>query len=1151
MSLRFIYGRAGSGKSYYCLQSIKKAIEKEEKERTLILLVPEQFSFQTEKDLISAVGEKGIAKAEVLSFKRMAHKVFNEVGGITRQYMNASGRSMLIYSIMRRNRENFKMFSKAAKKQGFVGIISDMITEFKRYNITPEILIETCNKTDNITLNQKLHDISLIFSEFEEQLHKKYIDSEDDLTILYDKLEKSNMFEDAEVWIDEFSSFTPQQYKVIERILKKAKRVNITLCTDGLSNGESIDNTDMFLLTKATEEKLLKIIQENGIAYEKPIALKCEPCYRFKDSEELSHMERYLFSFPYKMYNKETKDISIFKAINKYSEIEEIARDIITLTRDKNMRFNDIAVISGDLNGYEKLVKSIFSEYEIPYFIDKKRKVKNNPLVVFIVSAVEIIAKGWNYESIFKYLKTGLTEIKKEDIDLIENYVLANGIKGKKKWVDTEKWEYRFTYGASEGEKTEYEINKIDKINETKSRIVLGLNNLYNSLRKKDKAEHMCKALYEFLCETKIPDRIMHLIDNFKEQNLLDMANEYSQVWEIVVDILDQIVEVMGEDEITSEEFSKILSSGFEEYEIGVIPPSLDQILVSSVERIRSHFIKVVYIIGVNDGVFPTSFAEEGILSDSDRILLNERGIELAKDTKSKAFEEQFLTYITMTTTSKYLKLSYPLADSEGKALRPSIIISRLKKIFPNICEESNVVLKSSAQEDLKRIVGAKPSFNELVAELRQEEEEFNIKPIWLLVYKWYIQNQEWKEKLQRVLSGFSYSNQEEILDTKKIRELYGKPMTISVSRLEKYVECPFAYFTKYGLNAKDRKIFALSSPDIGTFMHSVIDNFSRRLLKEKKNWRDIDKEWCSNIVSQIVDDDIKEKAESVFNSSERYKYLTESFKKVLTRAVVLISEHMKRGGFNPEGYEMSFGKGGDYPPIVVELHSGEGVNLIGRVDRIDALEDENETFLRIIDYKSGAKEFRLSDVYYGLQMQLLIYLDAILTQIGNDTNFEAKPAGILYFRIDDPMIKAKKDMSDEEIEIAIMKSLKMNGLLLDDVNIIKEMDRDVIGNSVIIPVRVNKDGNLGKSSVASEEQFHVLRKYVRSTIVNICENMLEGDIKIRPYKKKNYISCKFCDFSAVCGFDISLKDNKYRIINNKSDEEVWELMDSEVNKNE
>lgn len=1146
MSLRFIYGRAGTGKTTFCLNDIKEKLN-DGKSHPLILLVPEQFTFEAEKSLLKTIKKDVLMRAQVLSFKTLANRIFTEVGGLTHRHMKSCGRAMLIYKIMEHVKGDLTVFSKAARQQGFIDRISDIITELKRFEITPEKLKNAAQNIDNQILKNKLEDLSLIFSEFEENLHKKYIDAEDEMTMLKNKLEHSMLFYGAEFWIDGFTGFTPQQYRIIEKLLKKAKRINVSLCVD--TSSKANDNKEIFATTKITEEKLLEICRNNNIAYDEPVDLNKGVPARFKSSRELSFLEEHLFSYPYKEYRVETKDISIFKAINIYSEVEETARDIITLVRDLGLRFSDITVATRDLKRYGKLISAIFSEYGIPYFIDQKRDTKNNPIIVFITSALEIYSKKWSYESVFRYLKTGLTGIDRDDISLLENYVLANGIKGSK-WTE-ESWNYRLNYRFDKIAMEQNEKEIIEKVNRLREKIVEPLTAFFNKVSGRKRVKDICTALYEFLVSVAIHEKIEELIRHFKEEGELDAANQYSQVWDIVIDVLDQMVEVIGDDLISLDRFAKIISIGFDEYKVGLIPPALDQVLVSSIDRMKSHNAKALFIIGINDGVFPAAITDEGILTDGERESLKAVGIELDHDTRTKVFEEQFLVYTALTSTSKFLRLSYPIADHEGRTMRPSIIISRVKKVFPNIKQLSNIINIDTQEENLKLISMPVPTFNEMINAIKKWDTLKKVDPVWLDVYRWYAKNDVWTDKLKRTLSGLYYTNQAGRIAPYKIKKLYGNKMYLSVSRLEKYSACPFAYFVQYGLKAKERKVHGFEALDLGTFMHNVLDRFSKAVEDEGLTWRSIDKEWCSDAISIIVDDMINRIPGYVLNSTPKYRYLSERLKRILANAVWVIAEHVKRSSFEPVGHEVGFGDGEKYPPIKIILSNGEEINLIGRIDRVDIFEKDNDAYIRIIDYKSGSKSLDLTEVFYGLKLQLLIYLDAILESAAIE-NTNLNPAGILYFRIDDPIIKSKENMSDEEIQEEILKKLKMNGLVLNNADIIKEMDNMISGSSHIIPATINKNGNVGsRTSGATNEQFELLRKHVKNTIQSLCEEILQGNIAISPYKIKDKTPCTYCQYSAVCQFDKSLTGNTYRVIENKKDEEVWNLLRQEVEANE
>lgn len=1147
MSLRLIYGGAGCGKSTFCLKEIDKRME-DGFQKALILIVPEQFSFQAEKNLIKVLGEKALLKAQVLSFKRMAHFVSNEVGGMTHIHINTAGKNMLLHKILEENKDELKFFAKAGRQKGFVNTMSDTITEFKRYNVTPELLKEAEISLSDEDLKSKITDINLIYSRFEELLREKYIDPEDDLTILCEKLNESRSFDGAEIWIDEFSTFTPQQYKIIEKLLNKAKRINITFNTKALNLGGNPEASDVFLPVKNTENKLIRLCAENNISYEKPVEIIGDMNSRFKDSIELQHLEQNLFSYPNKPFIKENKDICIFKASNEYSEVESTARSIVSLCRERGARYKDIALVVRDLTNYNNLIKVIFQQYDIPYFIDEKRSIDRNPLIILINSIIDIFINNWSYEAVFAYLKTGLLDIEKEDIDLLENYVLANGIRGKK-WLE-QQWTYRFSYGFENGELSERETSILLKVNELKLRVVEPLSRLQTKLKGSKIVRDTCTYIYDFLIELSIPEQLEKWIDNFKTIGDNEKVSEYAQVWNMTMELLDQIVEVMGEEKVKLEEYLMLLQTGINEYKVGLIPPSLDQVLVGSMERVKSHEVAMVYILGVNDGVFPMTADSEGILSDRDRLFLKEYGIEIAQDTKSRAREEQFLIYSTFTIPKKYLRVSYPISNFEGKSLRPSIMISRLKKVFPKLKEESNVVKKYTEEEALELISLPKPTFNEFTYTVRNEVEGKEAKDIWWEVYRWYLNQEEWKFRSEMAFEGLKYSNQVTPINSQKIKKLYGSPLQFSVSRLEKYAECPFAYYVQYGLKAKERKIYELSAPDLGSFMHGVLDGFSSKLEENHMNWRDIEEAWCESTVGEIVEVDVNKKTGYILSSSPRYRYLVERLKRLLTKSVWTIAQHVKSGSFSPAGHEIEFGKSPEFPPITMEMSSGEKISLTGRIDRVDEMVTEDGTYLRIIDYKSGPKNFKLVDVYYGLQLQLLVYLDAILTNWKKYEDSENIPGAILYFKIDNPIIAVAGETSEEEIEREIMKKLKMQGLLLKDARIIREMDKNMEKYSLVIPAQMNTDGSLAQNtSAATREQFQLLREYVRNIVVSLCEEMLQGNITIMPCKKKEYIACTFCNYSAICKFDVAIRDNKYKLLIDKSEEELWELIKNDLEK--
>lgn len=1148
MSIRFIYGRAGIGKSTWCINSIAENIKKDD-ENKLILIVPEQYTFNTENRILKSIGESALLRTQVLSFKKMAHEVFEECGGRVKEIIKESGRNMLIHKVLNEKIESLEYFRKISREQGFYEIVSDVISEFKKYNVEVDSLRNIEESIQESDLYNKIRELSIIYEAFNEEMNEGYIDGDDELTLLGKKLLENDIYTNSEVWIDEFSTFTPQQLEIIRLLARRCKRVNITLCMDNRDNSNgNQDITDVFNTIKNTENKILKIMKENNISYDKPINLNMinvnEGYNRFKNSPELEHIEKYFFTYPFNSFNGKCENVKLYKANNIYDEIERVAKSITALIRSGKYRYKDISVVCRNIDDYEKITSVIFKDYEIPYFLDKKLELLNNPLIILITSAFEILFKDWSYESVFKYLKTGLTGIENNYIDVLENFVLEYGVKGYKwtvKEIISESW-----FNNNE-ELSEEKIFISEIMDEVRRPLLV----FHNKIRGKHKVSHICKAIYEFLIDIHAFERINEWIEKFDEIGLEDKVKEYSQVEESVIDILDQAVDVMGDKDLDSYDFFKILNSGFNNEEIGVIPVALDQVNIGDVARIKGRDVKALYIVGVNDGILPASKKEEGILSDNDRNILSDIGIELASNTRNKVFEEQFLLYTVLTISSDFLMISYPMADFEGKSLRPSIVISRIKKILPKLVEESDLYDLSSYKDKLNKVISPIPTFNELILAMRKNCDEENVEEYWREVYKWYKDSPEYENKVKNIFKGLDYSNLKNHVNKNNLRELYanedGKLM-FSVSRLEKYAECPFSYFVQYGLKAKNRKIYEFTPPDLGSFVHDILDLFTNRVKKEGILWSELNNERCKDIVSNLIDIRLSEQTNSILNSSKRFKYLSQRFKRVISKSVTVMAEQIGKGEFEVFKTEFDFGNYKTGEAVMLNLQDDEKVYLQGRIDRIDTLDLDGQTYIRIIDYKTGAKKFDLNELYYGLQMQLLVYLDAIIKNSKYILEKQVIPGAVLYFKVDDPIIKSKKEMTTEEVETEVLEELKLKGLVLKDAKVVKAMDRDIEGYSLVIPAAFKKDGDFKSTSdVVTEEEFTLLREYVNRKMISLCEDMLCGDIKIEPTKQANRSYCEYCDFSSICQFDTSIKDNKYKIVGKKSRTEIWDNIRSDV----
>lgn len=1126
MGIRFIYGRAGTGKTAFCFEQIKKSINTEEK---IIYIVPEQYTFQRETKLLRTATERALINTQVLSFKRMAHRVFETCKGRSHVSMKDTGRNMLIHKILQENEKELKYFSKISKTQGFTQVVSEIITEFKKYNISTNLIEEKIEKIDNSELKNKLEDLSLLLNKYNCSLQENIIDTDDELTYLAKLLEECDVYDGSIIYIDEFTTFTPQQLNVIKILAKRCKEINITLCMNKPNRNSNIEVTDAFNVIKSTENRILELMKEENIDYLKPIDINENKNNRFSNSKELSHLEKYYYTYPFKEFKGNVEDIRLYKANNSYDEIENVAKEILRLVRDKEYRYREISVVCRNIDDYEKITTVIFNEYDIPFFLDKKIQILSNPMVVLILSAFEIYLKNWSYESVFKYLKSGLTGIDRDNIDKLENYVLANGIKG-----------YKWTGELNSTEENEEIINIMLQVREP-------LMKFHKIINKKNSVREICSGIYEFLLSINVFGRIEQWVKKFEDKKLTSKVMEYNQVPQIVIDILDQAVDVLGEEIVEADEIYKILLAGFENKELGVIPVALDQVNIGDIARIKGRDVKALFIVGVNDGILPSANKDEGILSDRDREILAENEIVISSTTKAKAFEEQFMVYTALTLSSKYLMISYPMADFEGKSLRPSIVIPRIKRLFPKLEEESSLYNLVDEGDKYSKITSKIPTFNELILALRRSYENEEVESYWDEVYSWYSDKEEFKNKTGYIFDGLRYSNKSENISQEIIKELYGTEsgkLLFNISRLEKYAQCPFSYFVQYGLKAKDRKIYEFSAPDLGSFMHEILDEFTNKIRKEKLQWSELNIDKCRVIVGELIKEKLVNDQNSILNSSKKYKYFTDRFKRVITKSVSIISEQMRKGQFEIFSNEFSFGPYADGAPIKLKLPDGQDVYLTGRIDRIDKLDMNGKTYIRVIDYKSGAKKFDLNELYYGLQIQLLVYLDAILRNSQYILKTQAMPGAILYFKIDDPIIKSKKELEEAEVTKQVLEKLKMNGLLLKDAELVRAMDNDMETYSLIIPATFKKDGDFSSnSSVITEEQFDILREYVNDKMIELCEDMLSGRIRIEPCKNNTMSYCEYCDYSSICQFDTSIKDNKYKLIFKKDEDELWNKM--------
>ena len=1135
MKLRIIYGTSGTGKSEYCF---KKAAENSSKnqEQNTVIITPEQFSFTAETRLMQSIYKtsksKAVLNAEIITFNRMAYRVLNEVLGTANSKTNLTkcGKAMLVYSILDKQKSKLKFLGKSSEN---IDLSINAINEFKQHGISTENLEQEIEQTEEKYLKCKLEDMNLIYKSFEEQIQGKYIDETDLLSMLAENIDKTDMFKDTIFYIDEFSGYTKQEYDIIKKLIQIGKEVNITICADSLFTGTNPE-ADIYYSNKITITKLFKLAEELNIV---PEQINLDKGYRFK-SPELKHLKEKLYSKQSTKYEENVENIGVFLARNQYSEVENVAKNITKLVRDKNYKYREISIITKNIESYASLVRAIFSKYEIPVFIDEKRELNQNIFIQYVLSILEIFTKNWSYESVFNYIKTGFLPFDETEIFKLENYCIKWGIKQNK-------WKKDFNTLAEESKKEE-----IERLNEIRKEIIEPLLQLKEKIEQEKTGTAISKNLYEFLIKQGIENKLEEKMNTLEEKGLIDLKNEYKASYQVLIDILDEINLVFGEDKLTVEKYLQILKVGLQNSGLGKIPGTQDQVILGDVDRSRSHKARAVFILGINDGVFPSVNKNEGFLNDSDRDILKEHGIELAKGTLERLYEDNFNIYKAFTTAEEKLYLSYVSSDTEGKAQRPSGLISKIKKLFPNIQEESDVI------SEKYEIITERSTYEELIKNIDKLKED-EIEEIWYDVYKYYAQNNEWKEKLKANLEGLKYTNLPQNINKENLQRLYGNTLKASISKLETYKKCAFSYYLKYGLKLKQKEELKIQSINTGTFMHEVIDEFFEEINQKGKSIKEYsiygepeeiqarDRE-IKQIINKIIEEKLKENKNYVFTSSKKYKLLVERLKRIIFKALKYIIETLVQSEFEIAGTEVEFANKGTYKPITLNLENGKRVEIIGKIDRMDIGKNEDGKYLRIIDYKSSAKDIDLNEVYAGLQIQLLTYMDAICKEE------DLMPAGILYFSLLEQIIKSDKKLNEEEIEEKIRENFRMKGLILADIKVVKMQDRNLSqGQSKLIPAYIDKSGNLSpkRTKGLTKEQFEVLQKYIYKTIKEISQEILEGNIDLKPYNKNGVTPCEYCEYKQICNFNPSLYKNEYNYIAKKDKEEILEAMKQKVEK--
>ena len=1123
MSLQLFLGSAGSGKSY---QLYREVIEESKRnpQTNYLVLVPEQFTLQTQKDIVTMHPEHGVMNVDILSFLRFAYRIFDEIGGYDSPILEDTGKSMVLRKVVAEKRKELILFSTNVRKPGFIGELKSVLSELYQYNVQPEDfdkMFEISRKKP--VLQAKLKDLLTIYNGFQDFMKERYITAEELLVVLNNAIDRSEWIKGTVICLDGFTGFTPCQYQILRKMLRYAKKVMITLTIDPTEElGGMVEEHQLFGLSKKTIHKLHQLAEEENVPIEKPVFAEHRSGkripYRFLESEALASLEHNLFRFPYQPFYQEQEDIELHTARGMKEEIDFVTREIKRLVREEGYRYHDIAVVSGNVEEYGRIAKRSFAQAGIPLFVDYKKDILNNPFVELLRSAVTIVSEDFSYEGVFRFLRTGLTDVSEEEIDRLENYILATGIRGFRRWSEPFTRSYRSR-----------EPLNLEQLNKTREQLILMVGPLYQILRDREATlRDYTTALYELGVRIRAEQKLEEYRKHFAEEHHHLIAKEYEQVYSIIMELYDQMVLLIGMEKCSLKEFEEILDTGFVEVKVGLIPPGVDEVVVGDTERTRLKDIKALFFVGVNEGIIPKAISSGGIFSDIERELLINNEIELAPTKRQQAFTEQFYIYLNMTKPKNKLYITYHKVNDEGKTVGPSFLIGKLKQLFPGL----SVTDEDDFTEDAKHILKDE-GLSYLAQGLRNYHQKETTE-LWKELFLYYRSREEKEHILQKLLQGAFYINQENGISKEAAKLLYGMELRGSVTRLERYAGCAFAHFCSYGLSLEERREYKLAIPDIGNIFHNAIDYFSKRLDGAEYNWHtipdDVREEWATQSVQKAVED----YENTILRSNKRNEYLITRMERITVRTLWALCNQIKQGAFEPAGYEMPFYHVPDM-----------SLTLSGRIDRLDLYEDEDRVFVRVIDYKSGNTFFDIGSIYYGLQQQLSVYLSAAMDYLAKRfPSKEIVPSGIFYYHIDDPIVA-----KSEQVEEDIYRSLRMNGLVNSDSKIVALMDSKLEGpdktlrpslKSEIVPIETNKEGELAKrSQVASKKQIKALVNYVNRKLVEDSKLILSGDTRLNPYRTEKQTACAYCEYRSACGFDSRLPGHAYRNLAKKSPEEI------------
>ena len=1113
--LKLILGRAGSGKTTKVLERLCRAGQ----ERPQVLLVPEQQSHEAERALCRAGGDGVSLYAEVLSFSRLANRVFQQAGGLGVEELDAGGRLLLMYCAVQSVSPQLTVYGRPSRRPAFLQSLLATVDELKSCSVPPELLVRAGQEAGGPE-GDKLRDLGLICGTYDAMAARTALDPRNRLTRAADKLKTCPWAAGKDLWLDGFTDFTPQQQDVLKRLLDQAASVTVTL-TCGPLDGEE---DDIFAPARRTALRLLALARQAGMSCEVENLVHQNP----NKQEPLRFLEEHLFGQSPEEPGCCQGAVELFQAAAPRGEVEWTAARILELVREGECRFRDIGIAARNYGAYRDLVESILPRYGVSVFSSAMTDILEKPVMALVTAALDTVAGSYAYDDVFRYLKTTLTDVAEEDRDLLENYVLKWNIRGSR-WTQAKAWSWHPRgYGFAMEEADQALLDRVDR---TRRRVAAPLETLRKNPDKTGKGQ--AAALYSYMEEIGLPDRLEGRAQELLRRGQAALAEEYRQLWQILCGALDQCAALLGELPMELEEFAQLFKLVLSQYDVGTIPVSLDRVTAGETTRQTGHPVKVLFFLGADDSSVPQTGASPGLLSDEDRALLSAYGLELGQSQRELLYREMTTLYLTCARPTQRLILSWPARGPGGEERRPSFLAERLRLLFSDLAVQR--------EEDLKGRFRLQAPLPALEQAGRSSAARRALEGL-----------PGYAEQVERLNRAASWHRG--CLSPGAARTLYGRKVPMSASRMDKYKSCHFSYFMRYGLRAEPRKPAGFTAPEYGTFVHYVLEHVLQdELFRQttlpgmEPQFGEAERQRLHQLTRQTVERYVQEELGGLEGQSERFRYLFSRLLRPVQAVVDNAAQELLSGKFRPISFELGFGRGEDLPPVELTAE-GVTIGISGFVDRVDGWVHDGRLYLRVVDYKTGRKSFDLTEVWNGLGLQMLLYLFTLEEKGQALYGLPVEGAGVLYLPARDAVVRGSRTMSEEQRRKLLDKELVRSGLVLDDPAVVEAMEAAGESGYRFLPLKVSKTtGAVTGDALASAERLGRLGKHIQRVLEDICRELAAGNIAADPFwrgPEKN--ACRYCDYAAACHFEEGRGEDRRRWLPSVGAQEFWAQVERE-----